>query len=516
MKVEQGPGGHTIPVVWYFCLPGAQLFPGKNAMVSSIWDNNPLDGPPDVGEQTPTQGYYTGGNLWGYPGICQVGTAFNFQFGFEPGQFPASPPPVPDCCAPAAVAIWWLRPELKAPQKKLPNAWLAPWDITPTQWTPLLLSADQGDNPVVQQWEAEITTGGFGEAVANQQFFTAPLPAQVIPAATWSIGIGTAGVFWYPYRWNPRFSVFLIDGNTLAVKQTLFFSADMGPFRTNTELLNTAYSPFPVADVSVADGDFLCLEIGMRANPIGGPPSNFYWQFGSSGDKQIFENFDSTDSPASFIATFVPPPPPPTPSFVIIGHTIFGNPGGLGGGTTAPIDTTGANLIVVFAVRNGGFFAGFFFDSFGNTWLALPSYPNGVFPEQFGYYCVNPIVGPGHTFSLTGPGSYIAFGVVAASGALAVSPLDQTNGNAASPQPGPVTPTVPGELLICGGITYDNGILNSIDSGFTILDMQPNTGNQYGLSIAYLIQAVAMTVNPSWPNVTPPYTGAQIATFKPA
>lgn len=69
-------------------------------------------------------------------------------------------------------------------------------------------------------------------------------------------------------------------------------------------------------------------------------------------------------------------------------------PGGSSGGTSSPIDTTGANLLIV---------SGSWFitdappqDSFNNTWVEAVTESDSNFGLSI-YYVLNPTVGPGHT-----------------------------------------------------------------------------------------------------------------------
>ena len=82
------------------------------------------------------------------------------------------------------------------------------------------------------------------------------------------------------------------------------------------------------------------------------------------------------------------------------------------GGASSAIDTTGANLIVVMASYYRTVPASDFTDSKGNTWTALTE---RILPDIAAriFYCVNPTVGTGHTFSFADGGTafYSSFGV---------------------------------------------------------------------------------------------------------
>lgn len=181
-------------------------------------------------------------------------------------------------------------------------------------------------------------------------------------------------------------------------------------------------------------------------------------------------------------------------SWTLISHTAQAN-----AGTTTGINTTGANLLVV-VVGSGG--AGTSFsDSYSNTWSTADSNATTDGSAAL-YYCYNPTVGTGHTFSLG-----IGYGGVcfAAFSGSASSPLDQHLASNTSDlsvltyQPGSVTPTTAGQLIISGLSIGKTSTAISIDSGFTIIDTaQGTSGSTYGASLAYLVQTTAAAANPTW------------------
>ena len=171
---------------------------------------------------------------------------------------------------------------------------------------------------------------------------------------------------------------------------------------------------------------------------------------------------------------------------------------------TSPIDTTGASLLAAYAVAAGGTFS----DSAGNIWsqLTAETSSEGGFTATL-YYCVNPITSASHTVTVVGLG-YPVVCFAAFSGTFA-SLVDQQNGavdNGSAVitlQPGSITPSINGELVLvglgCGGgpATY------SIDSGFAITDQFPwLAGTHYGAALAFQVQAVAAPVNPTWTATT--------------
>ena len=188
--------------------------------------------------------------------------------------------------------------------------------------------------------------------------------------------------------------------------------------------------------------------------------------------------------------------------------------------TTDAIDTTGATLLVV-AVSQFALAAGTPSDSKSNTWVAGGSQNNSGNSIKM-WYVTNPTVGTGHTFTVGVGNSYPSIFVVAFSGTDTSAARDQENsaaGSGTTIQPGSVTPTTNGQVLITGA-AHDVGLSISytIDSGFTITDQAPTVAAQaYGGGIAYLIQGSAASVNPTWTDSTSDGVHmAVIETFKAA
>lgn len=188
-------------------------------------------------------------------------------------------------------------------------------------------------------------------------------------------------------------------------------------------------------------------------------------------------------------------------AFSLISHA------GSATGVTSGIDTTGANLIII----NDSFFGGSSTptDSKGNIWTGLTGQGVGGRAVRL-YYCYNPTVGSGHTFTSTAAFSSIQ--VQAWSGSAA-SPFDQENGGVGVLQPGSITPTEDNELLVVGLSHSDGTVTQSINGGFTIPPGNDiaNSGNDGG-AMAYLVQTSAAAANPAWS----PGTNARtvIASFK--
>lgn len=185
-----------------------------------------------------------------------------------------------------------------------------------------------------------------------------------------------------------------------------------------------------------------------------------------------------------------------------------------GSGDSAPINTNGANLIVVSVGGVGGVLS----DSQSNIWTPLTTHGNNKL-----YYCYAPTVDSSHVFRANAASSFSCVAVAAFSGA-ASSPLDQQNGatgltGTTSLATGSVTPAEDNELLVMGlGDFAPNGGSTAITVGTLLQAANINGGTSYGNAIAYDIQTTATTRNPSWSwaTATGGTTAASIATFKAA
>ena len=171
--------------------------------------------------------------------------------------------------------------------------------------------------------------------------------------------------------------------------------------------------------------------------------------------------------------------------------------------TTPSRDTTGADLIALACVWFDAFAGPDVSDNKGNTWTAVVqrTEPSGITTACL-FYCVNPTVGSGHTFGLTGigaVGNFPAIAMQAWSGAAA-SPLDQeagTTGSGSSITPGSVTPSENDELIISMLGEGNSAPFTAIDGGFTVSDYLDKNAS-FGIGMAYLVQTTATAANPTW------------------
>lgn len=177
--------------------------------------------------------------------------------------------------------------------------------------------------------------------------------------------------------------------------------------------------------------------------------------------------------------------------------------------TTDPIDTTGADLIVLYS-NSWAIVPGGVMDNKGNppNWEVVNSQtPNGI---EYMVAQRNPIVGPGHTF--TSYGGQAIMCVAAFSGVSQTLPVVDQISRSASPFPGSITPTSERPLFVTTAAN-GGGAFTGIDSGFTILgNIGGVPGVTMGGAMAYLLQDGTAPVNPQWAGTL---TSSMMVCFNP-
>jgi hypothetical protein len=207
-------------------------------------------------------------------------------------------------------------------------------------------------------------------------------------------------------------------------------------------------------------------------------------------------------------------------AFSLVAHAPF-TPGLTSANTNAnPINTTGANLLVVFVswLNNVGQSITLT-DSKSNAWTSAVDASATQDQSQI-FYCLNPTVGASHTFTVTGVGNVIANGGVQAwSGAASANVLGPTNSvnlsSFTSPiQPGSVSPWIAGSLVVTGVTWFGATGAVSINDSFTISDQVDTASTYYASAMAYLIDSSPGAINPSWSGPDS-YRSSAIAVFLP-
>lgn len=185
--------------------------------------------------------------------------------------------------------------------------------------------------------------------------------------------------------------------------------------------------------------------------------------------------------------------------------------------TSASLDTTGANLLVIVAIWYAPAGVITVSDSKSNTWTPRTEYTSGGSNARVQiYYNVAGTVGTGHTFTVAGTSKFPSIWVLAASGSHG-TPYASENGantsSATSLQPGSVTPPEDGCLVVTGLDCY-TGTSANIGSGYTAMVEDYLASNHLGGGGAYLIQGTAAAINPTWSWTTTGEAVACQAVFK--
>lgn len=188
---------------------------------------------------------------------------------------------------------------------------------------------------------------------------------------------------------------------------------------------------------------------------------------------------------------------PVTPIALVASAIAGASPTSSDNAVTTAIDTTGASLIVVGINYFLGAGSATLSDSKGNTWTALTLVSESTANGRL-YYCVNPTVGSGHTFTLTASGAVRAsVAAMAFSNAGAFDQESSSHAVAETRQPGSLTPSSSDSLFVTMLASQSNGG-DSINAGFTLSETIADTASHLSLSVAYLVQESPAAVNPTW------------------
>lgn len=184
--------------------------------------------------------------------------------------------------------------------------------------------------------------------------------------------------------------------------------------------------------------------------------------------------------------------------------------------TTSAVNTSTADLIII----NVGWYSGIsavlvVTDSKGNLYTPLTAHTNASDVVDQLFYCPQPTVGSGHTFTATGGGAiYPGINVLAVSGS-AVAPFgaESAGGTATAAstiQPGSLTPGADNALMVTG-VGWDGDSAGvSVNQSFVANTLPFAVTFNEGASLAYLVLAVAAAKNPTW-NLTTTLTDGMSA-----
>lgn len=181
--------------------------------------------------------------------------------------------------------------------------------------------------------------------------------------------------------------------------------------------------------------------------------------------------------------------------------TLIDHAASVGAGTsTAPsvtMDNTGANLLVaaLAAISTAGPT-----DSSGNTWTLV--FSSAVDSGELSlFYCANPVVSSSQTIAFAADYSSCC---VASFAGVAAAPLDQkligTQATGVTTvRPGSIVPSQNNCLVISAVGSHNVASSVSVDSGLTLLDYEDFvTSSAYGSALAFYIQPVAASIDPTW------------------
>jgi hypothetical protein len=191
------------------------------------------------------------------------------------------------------------------------------------------------------------------------------------------------------------------------------------------------------------------------------------------------------------------------------------------GGISAPIDTTGANFLVLVSTNADTPSVS---DSKSNTWHPLTNWGSGGNHARM-WYAWNATTGTSHTFTVTGAGSsyYGTFGVMAFSNVkISSDPFQAGTDVTLTVNPvssGTITTPSGANVVITAVATTDSDVTTwTVDSGFAsppTTYKASSSGVNYGFGASYLIQTTGSTLTPFWTAATSPSTArmALIAAF---
>ena len=175
--------------------------------------------------------------------------------------------------------------------------------------------------------------------------------------------------------------------------------------------------------------------------------------------------------------------------------------------TLGPINTTGADLIVVSSA--GSFGSTLPIDSVSNTWHVILQGNVNI------WYAWNALTSSAHTFTVNND-YYSAGAVLAYSGSLKTSAALDQSSTANANQPGSITPTTSGQLIVAVASLQTANPPYTINPGFTVEALEDYiSGVNFGVVAGDLIQGAAAAVNPTFLPSASMQTTA-IASFKHA
>lgn len=187
-----------------------------------------------------------------------------------------------------------------------------------------------------------------------------------------------------------------------------------------------------------------------------------------------------------------------------------------GAGTSAPIDITGATLLV--AILAGWPSTPGITDSEGHTWALLTDRQG---PDGGGRlaYVEAPTTSATYTFTIAGGGFQAAI-LLAFDEATTFESDASAIINAMAGQAGTVTPANPQALIVSAMVAWNAGGSGAVDSGLSLDERHTGGTAAMGVAIGHLFQSPGAAIDPEWSvtggTVQTAHTAAFTASFGPA
>lgn len=201
--------------------------------------------------------------------------------------------------------------------------------------------------------------------------------------------------------------------------------------------------------------------------------------------------------------------------FAHVCHTIDGDTDS--SVTTDALDTSGSTLLVASMAYYDSTTPPIT-DNYSNIWNTSLTLHESTGSSSYKHrlaYCIDPVVGAGHTFTMAGGFTFPCLGVIGFSGA---NPSYEGHENGAGAEAGQINAgsVTPGEdnCLIVTGLNGGQASSITLDGGFTYYSLDQTGGVHLGGGIGFLIQTTAGAVNPLWDWPGAVNSAASIAVFK--
>lgn len=174
---------------------------------------------------------------------------------------------------------------------------------------------------------------------------------------------------------------------------------------------------------------------------------------------------------------------------------------GVGGGTSSPLNTVGADTIFC-SVGHAAGSTLTISDSNTNSWTLVDTADDGSGHLCDLFLATNAVVSSAHTFTVLDTTGNVGVAIAAFSGGDPTSPTDQFAHSAANftsnLSVGPITPSQNDDVLIVAVANVGGGgIVSAISDGFTLAASVAESSTNFGAALAYLVQTTAASSGPT-------------------